>query len=432
MKAASTLLNTVVHTGLCSGCGTCAGVCMKNCITFDADSHLPHIDASVCVDCGACTACCPSMGVEFLPLKETAPRWDDRVGPYDSFIYSSSTDTTLRKNGASGGSVSAVLKYALEKGLVDKVYCAQKSGEAFTVFAADNVEDLAKTQGSKYIPIPMGSAVSAILKEKKRVAVVGTPCQLQGVTKAAKRFPKLNEYVVYKIGLFCGFVQPKDCLPALRNYLGAVGDEWQFDGWRCGEYPGYVQFTHCDSGEKKQLLIYEAYNIVIPFYSLEKCFMCPDGLNRCADVVFGDVHSRGFDENCGIVRTNAGAQLIDDMCKDGYLNVQPLSLNEAMKSTVGSVSYLKGLRAFLYRDLVKHKPPCDITLDKSAYKPLVLLQNKLQMRLYRLARKPAVIRFAERHPKLQMRWGRYLYTFPNQSLLYRLVRRLVNVIKRKR
>jgi hypothetical protein len=159
--------------------------------------------------------------------------------------------------------------------------------------------------------------------------------------------------------------------------------------------------------------------------------MCPDGTNMCADFSFGDIHSRGKDENSGIVRTERGAELIASMKRDEYLHVDEITLEEAMGGTVGAVAYLKGMRSLLYIQEKKNAVPLyDVVFDKNDYKNYLILQNKIQMYLYRMVRKPGVKRFFEKHPVLQMRIGRYAYTFPNRVLLYKILKAMKQVIKR--
>ena len=45
----------------CSGCGACATVCPKNCITMTSDREgfrYPVIDGAQCIRCGACELRC--------------------------------------------------------------------------------------------------------------------------------------------------------------------------------------------------------------------------------------------------------------------------------------------------------------------------------------------------------------------------------------
>lgn len=426
------LQNRIISNNLCSGCGTCAGVCMKECIHFDAESHTPKFDKKNCVNCGLCYSSCPSKGFRFQMLKENAAHWDERIGPYESLVTCHATDTFLRKNGASGGTVSAIFQYVLEKQLVQKILCVRKNGEKFEAFLTDDVAALTQAQGSKYIPIPLNAALKTIINNDYTVAVVGTPCELQGIILASENLHRLKTLIKYKIGIFCGFAQPHRCLLAFRKYMNTEGDMWQFDGWRCGDYPGYVRFTNASTGEQRQLLIYEAYNLAVPFYSMEKCFMCPDGTNMSADFSFGDIHSRGIDENSGIIRTKNGANLIDAMCSDGYLESIELTLDEAMKGTVGSVSYLKGMRSLLYISTNKRiVPQYDMTFENNKYNKFLVIQNRIQIMLYRFVRKPSVLHFLEAFPKQQMRVGRYIYTFPNKVLLYRFLKKIRKFVRRK-
>lgn len=422
----------IIKNNLCSGCGTCAGVCFKECISFNNSDFKPVFSYEKCINCGLCYKSCPSRGFEFSTLKKDNVFWDDRIGPYIKFINSSSTDEKLCKNGASGGTVSAIFKYVLEKKIVEKILCIKKENNEYKGFLTNDVKVLQKTQGSKYIPVPLNSLFKEIIKNKYTVAIVGTPCELQGLYLVTQNIPKLKELIKYKVGIFCGYIQNQRSLKALRKYLKVENNEWLFDGWRCGKYPGYVCFTNPKTKEQRKLLIYDAYNILIPFYSLEKCFMCPDGTNMCADFSFGDIHSRGNDKNSGIIRTKEGLELIMSMCRDGYLDISEETFEKAMQGTVGSVSYLKGMRALLYIQLSKNqKPKYDMVLNKNYYSKFLLLQNIVLLLLYKFVRKPYILSFLEKYPNLQMKIGRYIYTFPNRVLLYGLLKKLKNFIKRK-
>ena len=89
------LQNRIISNNLCSGCGTCAGVCMKDCIHFDIGSHTPCFDSESCVNCGLCYASCPGKGSDKISGSFFA-RASDVVRPpgfvmitSDASIYSS-------------------------------------------------------------------------------------------------------------------------------------------------------------------------------------------------------------------------------------------------------------------------------------------------------------------------------------------------------
>ena len=57
---------------LCTGCGTCAGMCPQNAINIVIDEkkgiHLPRIDSEKCNKCGICYKVCPGDGVDIDSL----------------------------------------------------------------------------------------------------------------------------------------------------------------------------------------------------------------------------------------------------------------------------------------------------------------------------------------------------------------------------
>ena len=116
-------------------------------------------------------------------------------------------DSEIRANGASGGVVTAFFAYLLDCGIVDRVICADFKEENATYRIISNSEELKKHQRSYYIPVPMNLVIQEIKSNDLKYAIVGTPCQLQGLTKAEEIFPKIKEKIVVKVGLFCGYIQ---------------------------------------------------------------------------------------------------------------------------------------------------------------------------------------------------------------------------------
>ena len=76
-------------------------------------------------------------------------------------------------------------------------------------------------------------------------------------------------------------------------------------------------------------------------------------------------------------------------------------------------------------------PDYDISFVKGNYKKRIVIQNRIQQLLYKFVRKPYVLRFFEKYPKLQMRVGRYVYTFPNRVLIYKFLKTMRDLVKRK-
>ena len=60
----------------CTGCGACAYVCPKKCISFKKDETYydiayPVIDEKQCINCGKCQKSCPALN----PLERARRAW---------------------------------------------------------------------------------------------------------------------------------------------------------------------------------------------------------------------------------------------------------------------------------------------------------------------------------------------------------------------
>ena len=164
---------------LCTGCTACQSVCTKACISMQEDElgHLyAQIDETKCIDCGACRKLCPSLN----PVSGAKP----------SKAYAAiSKDVTEYKTSTSGGAAAVLSKHIVENGGV--VYgCTGTNGMDNCHVRIDNVADLHKLKGSKYVQSEIGSSYEKAkkhLKEGKKVLFSGTPCQIAGLRKFLRK-----------------------------------------------------------------------------------------------------------------------------------------------------------------------------------------------------------------------------------------------------
>ena len=152
-------MNLAAHN-LCSGCAACYAACARKAISMQPDEEgfaYPHIDESLCVNCGLCARVCPS-------LNPKAPR-------EPLYVYAAKAkDDALRMESSSGGIFSLLARQIISDGGI--VYGAAIRGSDLSVChcSAENEEELSWLRGSKYVQSDIGDTYGN----------VGFEFQLQG------------------------------------------------------------------------------------------------------------------------------------------------------------------------------------------------------------------------------------------------------------
>ena len=203
----------------CTGCAACMNRCPHQCISMRESKGLGHlypiINQEKCVDCGACVKVCPVNNSIDLkkPLKAYA---GIDVNEHE---YKTST---------SGGAASAFARFIIEEGGV--VYgCAVRANMDICHVRIDNVNDLVKLKGSKYVQSSIGFCYKQVkedIKSGRKVLFIGTPCQVAGV----KSFIGKNDSLLYTVDLICHGVPSLAYLKRhiLRVTGGRIPDEIYF------------------------------------------------------------------------------------------------------------------------------------------------------------------------------------------------------------
>jgi len=119
-------IKNIVKKGVCVGCGTCVALCPQGAIELIIDKkkgiYVPKIDKSKCNNCGICLKVCPGVSIDYGQLGQEIfgkkPE-DVLIGNYLNCYTGHATDYNIRYNSASGGLVTSLLIYALEKGIID-------------------------------------------------------------------------------------------------------------------------------------------------------------------------------------------------------------------------------------------------------------------------------------------------------------------------
>src|SRR5690554_5758506 len=108
------LLTEVINSGLCCGCGTCAGICPTEAIKMNATDGLfvPEINEAKCNNCQLCMQACPGHSVDFKALRARIFGKEPEsslIGNYLDCYIGHSMDDLTRFDSTSGGIITQLL-----------------------------------------------------------------------------------------------------------------------------------------------------------------------------------------------------------------------------------------------------------------------------------------------------------------------------------
>lgn len=363
-------IQSVVAAKLCTSCGTCAGVCPSGAISMSVDKFgifVPVIDERSCTECGLCVRACPGHEFDYAhfscrlfgKLPENAV-----LGSCLETYAGCATDRDVLQLSQSGGFVSTLLLYCLEKGLID--------GAVVTRWQADNPlrpetyiartrDEVLAAVGSKYYPAPAASILRALTAAPGRFAFVGTSCQIQGLRKAEELIPRLSGKIALYVGLHClgvftyhfhGQILHK---MRLRETDVAVFRD-RDDTWR--GWPGDMRIVdRC--GAVHDLDRHNSRMWPRSYFTSWRCLLCFDKANEFSDVSCGDcripgegdraAREWGHDMRSGlsdiVVRTERARRLVARLVADGRLVLNAVD-PDAVARDLGVAGKKLGLNRF--------------------------------------------------------------------------------------
>lgn len=359
------LINDVVHGGSCSECGACVVACPYGILTYEqgkpqawdpgyvrkssgiAEMIIKGVPQDFCpisenVGCDCCAYVCPKLELPKERLEHAMfgrrAQEDEQVGlgVYQKIEFTRTRDPRVRKVCQDGGFVTTLLIWALRTGLIDGAVLTTTDPNdpcKPRPFVATTEKEILKSSGSwyTYSPNTLG-LIEAYEMGLRRVAFVGTPCQITPLRKLQVFRPEdmariepnernfLHQYahlekfrnmIAFLIGLFCsetftyeglmkGYIEGKLGIPRSKvtkfNIKGkvivTVGEE---------EY----QFPLADA---------------VPFARPE-CSFCGDFSAEEADIAVGGVGTAGW--TLTMPRTAKGLEIYEALKASQLIEVKP-------------------------------------------------------------------------------------------------------------
>lgn len=288
----------------CNGCGVCALRCPKEAIVMKEDEEgflYPEVDFKKCIKCNLCKKICPNHEYD----------QNQNIKTYMAV----NNNEIERKNSSSGGIYYILSKYIIEKKGI--VFGVKYDKELIVCHDyADNLEEIKKFQGSKYVRSDLRNSykdVEKFLKEDRYVLFTGTPCQCQGLRSfLGKEYNKLitcdiichanpspKVFELYKQNI------EKKYNSKIKNIIFRDKNKY---GWHSGSHTTVV----LENGNIYDIPEYcnSFLNELINRPSCHSCYFCSE--NRLSDFTIGDMW---------------GIEKIDPKMKDDNTGISLLSVN---------------------------------------------------------------------------------------------------------
>jgi len=167
------LLRDVVEPGLCVTCGACEAGCAEGIIKIDEEGKPYKIRDCESTDCGRCYAACPrtTLPIDLIEENVFGSRrylFEKRIlGQFIKIYTARATDKVKPEGAQDGGATSAILKYALDKGLIDaSVSVAQGDKPWYPIpYVSVDDYDLRRSAGTIYSSAPTITALKRALTQ---------------------------------------------------------------------------------------------------------------------------------------------------------------------------------------------------------------------------------------------------------------------------
>lgn len=317
-KGCRQLQEEVLEAGICAYCGACVGACPY------LASHKGRIVIldNCTISEGQCYEYCPRTNTNIGAVSQHIfgeTYSCNELGTVKKVLMARSTDQHIRERGQYGGTVTALLSFALAEGLIDGAILTKMSPDKLPIaFLARSKKEILQGAGSNFIACPVLEALNHIPEEStETLGIVGTPCQILALSKM-KKGPPQNRVdianVSLVIGLFCTWAL---CLDTFHRFLRENCDLSQVIKFDIPPPPANRFDIYTESG-----------NISFPLEQIREfimatCNYCLDMTAEFADISVGSVEGiEGW--NTVLVRTDAGMELMELAITRGILETRSL------------------------------------------------------------------------------------------------------------
>lgn len=352
IKTFADLQQEVVQAGLCGKCGGCVSFCSAgqlHALEPDEQGFPRYSDESRCLKCGICYLICPVTSDLEAELQQKFAR-ELPAGARMVITSARSTDPEVRQVATDGGVVTALLLYMLDRRLIDGAIVSRRTGLFSRVpLIATTREEIIAAAGSHFSGsshlerlgeqyttyTPTISAVRGLAGNRlSRVALVGTPCQVNTIRKMQCLSILPADVITYTLGLFCweNFAFTAE---TLQDRLGVDLDD----------------IAKINIKDELIVVLNSGRTLHVPLAQVDDlarpaCLACGEFANDYADLSFGGLGSpQGY--TTVLIRAPKGQRLYTEALRQGY--IEELAFSDASQMRSEKTKMMAKVVAFTQR-----------------------------------------------------------------------------------
>jgi len=337
--AVSDFVNKIVKGKTCTGCGLCVGMDESG-ESYMEDSKygpIPLISNNSKIS-DVLFKACPGYQLNYPELyKKVYNRYPESwlTGHIHQVYQGFSNDGAIRRNGASGGIITNVLKYLLESKKIDAALVVRQGipfPEKARIIVANTPDEILKASQSVYIPVSTLDILNK-LDAGKKYAITCLPDQ----AAALRQLQVIGNLKALQIKYVLGPYTGTALYPSSINYyLKSKGvkkdDKITSLKWRAGEWPGYLEIKTASGKVFKSKKAY--YNFLIPFFVTNTSLQSMDFTNEFADLAVGDAWSDKYEKmgqgfSVVVTRTKEMDVILNEMSDARLIDLQKKELDFA-------------------------------------------------------------------------------------------------------
>lgn len=322
MNTFEDLIEEVQKPGLCHRCGGCVTFCNAmnyGALELDEDGKPRYLAPDRCLECGICYVICPEIEDITEETRQHAG-WKPPFGRVLELTIARTKDHKILERATDGGVVTGLLLKLLDDNLIDGAIVTRPMDryhrEPHLALTREEIINASgfffdtshgmKKYSDKYVTYATIEAFGAVVRKGiKRVAFVGTPCQIETVRRMQALSLVPSETIKYCFGLFCAGNYSFG-----KNQRKQLSDIGGF-AWREVKKINIKNdlVIHFQDGATTHIMLDE-----LEFMKRFACYFCQDYAAELADISFGGVGAKdGW--TTVVARTIKGKSILTDAKK---------------------------------------------------------------------------------------------------------------------